>query len=187
MNKGKLFVISGASGVGKSTVLAKVMKKRENLRFSVSATTRAPRDGEVDGKDYFFVTKDKFREMVDQKEFLEYDDHMDNYYGTPKAQLEEKLRSSDVILDIEPNGAFNVRRARPDAVLIFIAPPSLAELEQRLRGRGDTSEEQIKVRQARVAWEMEQSKRYDHIVINDEVEKCAEKILHIIAQEADQN
>ena len=187
MNKGKLFVISGASGVGKSTVLAKIMEKRENLRFSVSATTRAPRDGEVDGKDYFFVTKDKFREMVDQKEFLEYDDHMDNYYGTPKAQLEEKLRSSDVILDIEPNGAFNVRRARPDAVLIFIAPPSLAELEQRLRGRGDTSEEQIKVRQARVAWEMEQSKRYDHIVINDEVETCAEKILHIIAQEADQN
>ena len=185
MAKGKLFVISGASGVGKSTVLAQVMASREDLRFSVSATTRAPRAGEVDGKDYYFVTKDKFREMIDHNEFLEYDAHMDNYYGTPKAQLEEKLQTGSVILDIEPNGAFNVRRSRSDAVLIFIAPPSLEELEHRLRGRGDTSEAQIKVRQARVAWEMEQSKLYDHVVTNDRVETCAEKILEIIAREAD--
>lgn len=185
MAKGKLFVISGASGVGKSTVLAQVMASREDLRFSVSATTRAPRAGEVDGKDYYFVTKDKFREMIDHNEFLEYDAHMDNYYGTPKAQLEEKLQTGSVILDIEPNGAFNVRRSRSDAVLIFIAPPSLEELEHRLRGRGDTSEAQIKVRQARVAWEMEQSKLYDYVVTNDRVETCVEKILEIIAREAD--
>ena len=182
---GKLFVISGASGVGKSTVLTKVMAARPDLSFSVSATTRPPRAGEVDGKDYYFVSKDTFLDMIEKNAFLEYDAHMDNYYGTPKAQLEEKLLSGSVILDIEPNGAFNVRREKDDAVLIFIAPPSLEELESRLRGRGDTSEEQIKVRQARVAWEMEQSKRYDHVVINDVVDACAEKILKIIAHEAD--
>ncbi len=185
MPKGKLFVISGASGVGKSTVLAKVMEAREDLRFSVSATTRAPRPGEVDGVSYYFVTKEKFQDMIDNREFLEYDAHMDNYYGTPRRQLEDKLLTGSVILDIEPNGAFNVRREKDDAVLIFIAPPSLEELENRLRSRGDTSEEQIRVRQERVAWEMEQSKGYDHIVVNDQVDSCADKILRIIAQAAD--
>ena len=185
MAKGKLFVISGASGVGKSTVLAQVMAKRKDLRFSVSATTRAPRPGEVDGEKYYFITKDKVLEMIENREFLEYDAHMDNYYGTPKGQLEEKLQFGSVILDIEPNGAFNVRKENADAVLIFVAPPSLEELEQRLRGRGDTSEEQIKVRQARVAWEMAQSKQYDYVVINDQVEACANEILQIIAREAD--
>jgi len=185
MAKGKLFVVSGASGVGKSTVLSRVMKNREDLRFSVSATTRPARAGEVDGESYYFVSKDKFQDMIEKHEFLEYDAHMDNYYGTPKAQLEEKLQVGSVILDIEPNGAFNVRRERPDAVLIFIAPPSLEELESRLRGRGDTSEEQIKLRQARVAWEMEQSRQYDYVVINDQIDLCVEKILQIIAREAD--
>ena len=185
MAKGKLFVISGASGVGKSTVLSKVMESRPDLRFSVSATTRNPRAGEVDGESYYFVSKETFLEMVERHEFLEYDAHMDNYYGTPKAQLEDKLSNGSVILDIEPNGAFNVRREKKDSVLIFIAPPSLEELESRLRGRGDTSEEQIRVRQARVAWEMEQSKHYDYVVVNEQVEKCAQNILQIIAKEAD--
>ncbi len=185
MHKGKLFVISGASGVGKSTVLEKVMEARPDLRFSVSATTRAPRDNEVDGVHYYFITKEKFQNMIDNNEFLEYDAHMENFYGTPKAQLEEKLQKGSVILDIEPNGAFNVRRERPDAVLIFVAPPSLEELEKRLRSRGDTSEEQIRVRQERVAWEMEQSKQYDYIVVNDRVDTCAREILNIIAQKAD--
>ncbi len=185
MAKGKLFVISGASGVGKSTVLSKVMANRPDLRFSVSATTRKPRPGEIDGESYYFITKDKFQEMIQKDAFIEYDAHMENYYGTPKAQLEEKLQNSCVILDIEPNGAFNVRKKRADAVLIFIAPPSLQELESRLRGRGDTSEDQIRVRQARVAWEMEQSKRYDYVVVNDQVDTCVEEILQIIAQVAD--
>ena len=182
---GKLFVMSGASGVGKSTVLAKVMAARADLRFSVSATTRAPRPGEIDGESYYFVTKDKFRDMIEKHEFLEYDAHMGNFYGTPKSQLEEKLRTGSVILDIEPNGAFNVRREKDDAVLIFIAPPSLEELSNRLRGRGDTSEEQIALRQERVAWEMEQSKHYDYVVVNDRVDDCAREILEIIAREAD--
>ena len=182
----KLFVISGASGVGKSTVLSRVMQARNDLLFSVSATTRSPRPGEQDGVNYYFVSKDTFLDMIQKEAFLEYDAHMDNYYGTPKSQVEEKLEKAHVILDIEPNGAFNVRKARPDAVLIFIAPPSLEILESRLRGRGDTSEEQIRLRQERAFWEMEQSKRYDYTVINDQVDACAEQILKIIAQASEE-
>ncbi len=182
MSKGKLFVISGASGVGKSTVLAKVMAARSDLRFSVSATTRAPRPGEVDGVSYYFVTKEQFEEMIRQDAFLEYDAHMANYYGTPEAQVDEKLLTGSVLLDIEPNGAFNVRAKRPDAVLIFIAPPSMEALKQRLVGRGDTSPEQMAMRLDRAKWEMEQGQKYDYIVTNDQVETCAEEILKIIAR-----
>ena len=180
MKKGKLVVISGASGVGKGTVLGIMMKKRDDLKFSVSATTRGPRPGEQDGVNYYFITKERFEQMIQNDDFLEYDAHMDNYYGTPKAQVEEKLAKGHVIVDIEPVGAFNVKRQRPDAILIFIAPPSQEELERRLRGRGDTSEEQIRIRQERARWEMEQSRLYDHVVINEQVETCAKEILHII-------
>jgi guanylate kinase len=183
MRKGKLFVISGASGVGKSTVLAKVMETNQNLQFSVSATTRPPRKGEVEAVSYYFVSKQQFEEMIRQDAFLEYDAHMDNYYGTPKAQLEEKLLAGDVILDIDPNGAFNVRKTWPEAVLIFIAPPSVEELERRLRSRGDTDEDQIRVRLDRVQWEMEQGQKYDHMVINDRVDACADEILNIITNQ----
>ena len=181
MNKGKLFVISGASGVGKSTVLSKVMENRKDLTFSVSATTRDPRPGETEGVSYYFVSKEKFLDMIEKDAFIEYDAHMDNYYGTPKDQLEEKLSRGHVLLDIEPNGAFIVKKARPDATLIFIASPSVEELEKRLRSRGDTSEEQIAKRLGRSQWEMEQGKKYDHYVVNDQVEACAEEILKIIA------
>ncbi len=182
MSKGKLFVISGASGVGKSTVLSRVMAQRDDLLFSVSATTRQPRPGEQEAVSYYFVSKAQFEDMIHKGAFLEYDAHMDNYYGTPKFQVEEKLERGHVILDIEPNGAFNVRKAWPDATLIFIAPPSMESLESRLRGRGDTSAEQMQLRLDRAAWEMEQGKRYDYIVINDRVEACAEEILNIIAE-----
>ena len=182
MSKGKLFVISGASGVGKSTVLKKVMETRDDLSFSVSATTRAPRPDEVDGKNYYFVSKKQFEDMIAADAFVEYDDHMKNFYGTPRAQLEEKLEIGHVILDVEPVGAFNVRRQRPDAVLIFIAPPSMEELERRLRSRGDTDEAQIKVRLERAKWEMEQSVKYDYIVINDRVDTCVDEILKIISE-----
>ena len=180
-------MLSGASGVGKSMVLSRVMAARDDLRFSVSATTRAPRPGEVDGQSYYFISKTQFEKMIAEDQFLEYDAHMDNYYGTPEGQLEEKLALGSVILDIEPNGAFNVRRKRSDAVLIFIAPPSMEELERRLRGRGDTSEEQIALRLARVQWEMEQSRQYDYTVINDQVETCADTILNIIAKCCDED
>ncbi len=181
---GKLIVISGASGVGKGTVLAKVMEKRKDLSFSVSATTRAPRPNEVDGVHYYFVTRERFREMIAENAFLEYDAHMDNYYGTPRGQALEKMKHGHVLLDIEPNGAAQVKKNMPEATLIFIAPPSREELERRLRGRGDTPEEQIRIRLDRATWEMEQKDWYDYVVINDEVDRCAEEILKIIADEA---
>ena len=185
MHNGKLFVISGASGVGKSTVLGRVMEQRQDLLFSVSATTRAPRPGEQEAVSYYFVSKEAFRKMIDQGEFVEYDAHMNNFYGTPRGQLEEKLQRGHVILDIEPNGAFAVKKSCPEAVLIFIAPPSMEEVERRLRSRGDTPEDQIHLRLERANWEMEQSKQYNYIVINDQVEACADEILKIIAREAD--
>ncbi|MBR4291079.1 MAG: guanylate kinase [Oscillospiraceae bacterium] len=185
MSKGKLFIISGASGVGKSTVLSHVMAARDDLRFSVSATTRAPRPGEVDGESYYFVSKEKFEDMIAHNAFVEYDAHMGNYYGTPEEQLNEKMETGSVILDIEPNGAFAVRSRRPDATLIFIAAPSMEELMRRLTGRGDTSDEQVKIRQERALWEMEQSAQYDYVVVNEQVETCAEEILKIIAEKAD--
>ena len=182
MSKGKLVVISGASGVGKGTVLGIMMKKREDLKFSVSATTRSPRPSETDGVHYYFVTKEQFEEMIATGQMLEYSAHAANYYGTPRAQAEEKMQTGSVLLDIEPNGAGQVKKAAPDAVLVFIMPPSMEELERRLRGRGDTSEEQIAMRLERAVWEMEQRHWYDHVVVNDDAERCAEEILNIIAE-----
>lgn len=185
MSKGHLFVISGTSGVGKSTVLEQLMARRSDLLFSVSATTRDPRPLEQEGVSYYFVTQQQFLQMIDQDAFVEYDNHMENYYGTPKAQLEEKLTRGNVILDIEPKGAEQVRKARPDATLIFIVPPSMEELERRLRGRGDTSEDQIDVRLARAKWELAQTDKYDYQVVNEDVDTCTNEILKIIAQKAD--
>ena len=187
MSKGKLFVISGASGVGKGTVLKEVMAAREDLIFSVSATTRAPRPNEAEGVHYYFVTKERFEQMIAEDAFLEYDNHAENYYGTPKAQVEEKLARGHVIFDIEPNGAKGIRQTRPDATLIFIMPPSMEELERRLRGRGDTPEDQIRMRMERAVWEMEQRSWYDHVVVNDQVDVCVREILDIISAVADTN
>ena len=186
MKQGKLFVISGASGVGKSTVLSHVMAARNDLSFSVSATTRPPRPTEVEGVHYYFISKEAFEELIQQDAFLEYNNHNENYYGTPVAQLEEKMKTSHVMLDIEPVGAKNVREKRADATLIFIVPPSMEELERRLRSRGDTSEEQIAIRLERAQWEIEQRVWYDHVVVNDVPETCAEAILKIIAQAANE-
>ena len=181
MSKGKLVVISGASGVGKGTVLGIMMKKREDLKFSVSATTRPPRPSETDGVHYYFVTKEQFEDMIATGQMLEYSAHAANYYGTPRAQAEEKMRTGSVLLDIEPNGAGQVKKAAPDAVLVFIMPPSMEELERRLRGRGDTPEDQIAMRLERAVWEMEQRHWYDHVVVNDDAERCADEILKIIS------
>ena len=181
MSKGKLVVISGASGVGKGTVLGIMMNKRKDLKFSVSATTRPPRPSEIDGVHYYFVTKERFEEMIAAGEMLEYSAHNANYYGTPRAQAEEKMCVGSVLLDIEPNGAKQVKESLPEAVLVFIMPPSMEELEKRLRGRGDTPEDQIAMRLERAVWEMEQRHWYDHVVVNDSAERCAEEILKIIA------
>ena len=179
----KLFVVSGCSGVGKNTVLKQVMAVRNDLRFSVSATTRNPRPDETNGVHYFFVTVEEFKGMIDRGEMLEYDFHNNTYYGTPRSQVEQG--EGHVVLDIEPVGAFNVRSVYPDAILIFILPPSMEELERRLRSRGDTSEEQILLRLDRAKWEIDQAEKYDYTVVNDDVQTCVDKILNIIAEKAD--
>ena len=184
MSKGKLIVISGASGVGKGTVLSKVMEQRKDLTFSVSATTRDPRPSETDGVHYYFVTREEFEKMIANHEFLEYDEHNKNYYGTPRGQALEKMKTGHVLLDLEPNGAGQVKKNMPEATLIFIMPPSMEELERRLRGRGDTPEDQVKLRMERAIWEMDQRSWYDHVVVNDDAEVCAEEILKIIADKA---
>ena len=181
MKKGKLVVISGTSGVGKGTVLGIMMEKCKDLSFSVSATTRDPRPGEVDGKHYFFISRECFEEMIKNDEFLEYDAHAANYYGTLRGQAEAKQKKGHVLLDIEPKGAAQVRKSAPDATLIFIMPPSVEELERRLRGRGDTPEDQITMRMERAVWEMEQRTWYDHVVVNDDAQRCADEILTIIS------
>ena len=177
---GKLIVISGASGVGKETVVKKMMARRKDLYFSVSATTRPPRPGEVDGKDYYFVTRERFQEMIHRGELLEYDEHNKNFYGTPRAQVEEKRAKGHVLLDIEPVGARNVKNNYPEAELVFVMPPSVEELERRLRGRNDTPEDQIAIRMERAKWEMAQRTWYDHVVVNDDAGRCAEEILSLI-------
>ncbi|MBR7178309.1 MAG: guanylate kinase [Oscillospiraceae bacterium] len=180
MSETKVFVFSGASGAGKSTVLKRIMSERDDLRFSVSATTRAPREGEVDGVHYFFVTRERFQEMIAGGELLEYDEHFGNLYGTPVSQVSCGGR---VVLDVEPNGAFNARKANPDAKLIFITPPSMEELERRLRSRGDTPEDQIDSRLERAKWEIAQSVHYDYVVINDDLDHCVKQVADILDYE----
>ncbi len=181
--KGHLFVISGASGVGKSTILKRVMTQMPELQFSVSATSRPPRPGETNGVQYFFVTEDAFKQMIKQGAFVEHDYHMGNYYGTLKSEIINKTKSGAMLLDIEPVGALRVRDIFPEATLIYVAPPSLEVLEQRLRGRNDTSEEQMKLRKERAAWESTQMEKYDYVIVNDVLEESVEKVLHIIREE----
>ena len=161
-------------------MLNQMMKLREDLSLSVSATTRPPRPAEQEGVHYYFVTPERFREMIEQGELLEYDAHMGSCYGTPWKQLEEKRSHGPVILDIDPKGARIVKDKIPEAILVFIMPPSMAELEQRLRGRNDTSEEQIRLRLQRAEWEMDQRGWYDHVVVNDDARRCAGEILSFI-------
>ena len=182
MSCGHLFVISGASGVGKSSILKRVMAEMPELQFSVSATSRPPREGETNGVQYFFVTEDAFRQMIAQGAFVEYDYHMNNYYGTLKSEVLNKTKVGNMILDVEPVGAMRVKEIYPQATLIYIAPPSLEALEQRLRARNDTPEEQIKIRQQRAAWEESQKDKYDYIVINDVLDDAVATVVGIISQ-----
>ena len=186
MNKIKrnvLAVISGPSGVGKGTVIKRMFEMCPSLCESVSATTRAPREGERDGVEYFFVSKPRFEEMISRGELLEYSAHFENYYGTPKAFVEEKLKSGDVILEIDVDGALNVKKVYPSAVLIMIEPPDMAELTRRLKLRGTESDEKIALRTARAEYELSKKDKYDYCVVNDDVDGAAALILEIIRKE----
>lgn len=182
--RGKLIVISGPSGAGKSTVVFKALEGRDDVCFSVSATTRKPRPNEVDGREYFFVDLDKFRDMVANDEFLEHAEYVANSYGTPRAYVEKKLDEGiNVLLDIEVQGALQVHEKMPEAVMIFVVPPSMKELENRLRGRGTDTERKIEARLIRAREEYEAANFYDYIIVNDDADKAAKEFSAIITAE----
>ena len=175
----KLIVISGPSGVGKGTIVNELLKKGD-YALSVSCTTRAPRVGEREGVSYFFISKQKFLSMIEEDGFLEYDNHFENYYGTPKEFVKNQLQTKNVILEIEVNGALSVKNSYPEAILIMIAPPSVDELKSRLVGRGTESAEDIESRLARLDYELSQSGKYDYTVIKDDLERAIGEIEKII-------
>jgi guanylate kinase len=184
MRKGKSFIISGPSGVGKSTVLKSLLGNREDIYFSVSATTRSPREGEVNGVHYHFIDADTFREWIAKDEFLEYAEYVGNFYGTPKKYVDAAMEEGkDVILDIEVQGANQVVGKRPDTVRIFIAPPSWGELERRLVERGTDSPEKIQKRLLRAKVEFQTAHTYDYFVINDSVENAVRELDAIMTAE----
>ena len=180
-NKGMLVVISGFSGSGKGTLMKKLMESYDYYSLSVSATTRQPREGEKDGRDYFFVTKQKFFEMLQNDELLEYASYVDNFYGTPKSYVEQEMeKGKDVILEIEMQGALKIKAKFPESVLVFITPPTVQELSDRLRKRGTETEEVIRKRLAKAAQEAEGIEAYDYILINDNLEKTTKHLNYLI-------
>lgn len=180
MKKGLLIVISGFSGVGKGTVVKELVKKY-GYSLSVSATTRAPRPGEVDGREYYFKSVADFRNLIDYNGFIEWAQYVENYYGTPRKFVEDEMaQGHDVILEIEVQGAMNIREQYPDSVLIFVSAPSAESLRDRLAGRGTESEEVIDKRMNRAAEESEAMKEYDYIVVNDVLDDCVETVNSII-------
>lgn len=178
---GELFVVSGPAGAGKGTLVSRVSQRMGNIWVSISATTRAPRGAEVDGVEYFFHTADEFKDLIAHDGLVEWALVHGNYYGTPVAPIQEHLAAGDaVILEIDVQGAFQIRERFPQAHLVFIAPPSREVLEQRLRGRGTDSEESIALRLDNAAAELAAADSYDYVVVNDDVEKATEELLKVI-------
>ncbi len=177
-----LIVLSGPSGVGKGTVV-KVLLKSSGMGLSVSCTTRQPRAGEKEGISYFFVTKERFLQKIERGELLEYSAHFENYYGTPRKFVEDTLKTSDVLLEIEVDGALKVKKAHPEAVLIMLMPPGEKELERRLHGRGTETEEEIARRVSRMQYELSRAGEYDYTVVNDDLETCIRQVKEIIRKE----
>ncbi len=177
MNKGNLFVISGPSGAGKGTILSQVMSRLPDVWLSVSATTRTPRKGEVDGVDYFFLTHERFEDMIKHDGLLEWARYAHNYYGTPREHVVEHLRTgTDVFLEIEVQGALQVRERYPEANLIFIEPPTLETLLERLRGRGTEDESTIQKRFTTAKLELEQKMEYDIQIVNDNLDEAIQEL-----------
>ncbi len=185
MNKqGILTVVSGFSGAGKGTVMKRLLEKYQQYALSVSVTTRSPREGEKEGREYFFRTREEFERLIAEDALLEYARYVDNYYGTPGAYVESMLsRGRDVILEIEIQGAMKIKKRIPETLLIFVAPPSMEELERRIRGRGTETPEQILSRLRRAGEEAEGMDAYDYLLINDDLEECVEELHHIICSE----
>ena len=179
--KGILIVVSGFSGAGKGTLMKKLMEEYDNYALSISMTTRNPRSGEEDGREYFFVTKEQFEEKIGQEGLIEYANYCGNYYGTPRAYVEQQLEAGkDVILEIEIQGALKIREKFPTALLLFVMPPSAKELRRRLTGRGTETQEVIDQRMHRAMEEAQGIERYDYIVINDQLEECVKELHAII-------
>lgn len=181
-NKGLLIVYTGASGVGKGTIMKKLLAMDPNIRLSVSATTRAPREGEVDGREYYFVTRKEFEDLVARDGFLEHAEYVGNYYGTPKEPVFRMLDEGlDVFLEIEVKGFLQIKKACPDCLSIFITPPSFEELQARLEGRGTETPEVIAARLKTAREELEHNHLFDYVVVNDDVDRAAKEVLSIIS------
>ncbi|MEF9915832.1 MAG: guanylate kinase [Lachnospiraceae bacterium] len=182
--KGILIVVSGFSGSGKGTLMKRLLESYDNYALSISATTRPPRAGEIDGREYFFKDVDEFEKMIAKDELIEYARYVNNYYGTPKEYVEEQLsQGKDVILEIEIQGALKVKEKFPETLLLFITPPSAAILEDRLLGRGTESKEVIVARMKRAAEEADGIQAYDYLIINDDLEQCVKEMHQIIQGE----
>ena len=180
-NRGILTVVSGFSGAGKGTLMKRLLEKYDNYSLSTSATTRAPRDGEEHGREYFFHSKEEFEELISQDALIEYAQYVENYYGTPKAYVEKQLEAGrDVILEIEIQGALKVKEKMPDTLLMFVTPPTAAELKRRLTDRGTETPDVIESRLRRASEEAEGMPLYDYVLINDDLEECVDRLHGII-------
>lgn len=181
MSKGILIVLSGFSGAGKGTLVKELMKTYDNYALSISMTTRKPREGEVHGREYFFTERESFEEKIAQNGLIEYAEYCGNYYGTPRDYVEKMLAAGrDVLLEIEIQGMHKVKKMFPDMLTLFVTPPSIAELEKRLRGRGTETEEVIRKRLARAAEEAKGMEDYEYLVVNDDLQECVEEIHSIV-------
>lgn len=180
MKKNVLMVVSGPSGVGKGTLVKKLVAKRADVAESISCTTRAPRAGEVHGREYYFLTKEDFLRRVEEHDFLEYDEHFGNYYGTPKSFVKETLQEKSVILEIDVVGALHAKEAFPESVLVMIVPPSKETLFARLKGRNSETDEEIQNRLARLEYELSQQSAYDFVVVNDDLDKALAELEDIL-------
>ena len=182
--RGILIVVSGFSGSGKGTIMKEIMNRYDNYALSVSATTRKPRPGEEDGREYFFRSTEEFEKMIAKEELIEYARYVDNYYGTPRAYVEEQLKAGkDVILEIEIQGALKVKEKFPDTLLLFVTPPTAGELRERLVGRGTETMDVIDFRMKRAKEEAEGMGRYDYLIINDVLDECVKEMHQIIQGE----
>ena len=180
MKKHILMAVSGPSGVGKGTIVKTLLSRRDDVVESVSCTTREPREGEIHGKHYFFLSHEEFKRRIEENDFLEYDEHFGNYYGTPKSFVAETLKTKSVIMEIDVVGSLNAKKVFPECVLVMIVPPSIEELKKRLIGRGTEGKEQIEGRLARLEYEISQKDKYDYVIVNDDLETAIADVCKII-------